>query len=238
MRHFLSRYTERVLALATTPNTLVGVPGGTAAYVAMQAAVGVNSVVFQPVINVDEGGHFWGTKPTYMAWTLLNTLAPANKTPWAFYNGSASGQTCKVEAIIANKSRRAITGLNFGLNIARITSLGPVGTGLGSAGGAGRTIFALDPRNATLTNTIWFTEQPSSNNIGGVSSLFTKYMHSEETDTAAAVAEAFPLWPPAGIPFQIPQALIVPPGYGLRSTHAESAAGEYIHGLIFTVSSG
>lgn len=233
----IGRYTERALAALTQANTLVGLPGGTAAYAAMVKAVGVNSMLIQPVILAHPSGHLFGTKPAFLVWTQLTTLAPANRVPWAFYNSSASGITAELEAIIFQKNRRAVTGLNFDLALSRITSLGPAGTGLGSAGGAKQTTFALDPTNIVPSST-WLTWCPSTNIIGGISSLMTRYYHSEETDTAAAEQEVYPFYPIPGMPLLTLQNMQCPPGYGYMVSHAASAAGEYIHGLIFSIFSG
>lgn len=232
-------YALCALASPTTPNSLVGLPGGTAAYAAMTKLATVNSVMFQPVVPIDVDGHLWQTRPTYVAETIVTSLGASGRNPLAMYNSSFTNVTVQLEAILAQKNMAAVTGIAFNLALSRITSLGPVGTGVGSVGGAPVPVASFDPSMPTSPNSLWFTNLVSGSAVGGVTSLYNVWMHSEETNVAAQLQEVLPIWPPFfANTLRIPP-LRFPPGYGFALTIPTStAAGAYTFTAIYSVSSG
>lgn len=236
-------YALAFLACGITPNSLAGITTGTGAFFATHKPTAQVSAVNQAVAPVDQYGHVLGSKPTWTWTSSLINLNFANRQPFAIFNGSGTSVVAEVEAIWAQKDMAAVTGVAFQLGMHRITSLGNTAGALGTQ----VSLQPFDPRFSSLPNSLVVFATPSTsmiginNAVGGVSSLYNRFLHSEETNVAAQVEEVFPYWPPvagfghgAGI---FASKLTLPPGYGVVLHSVASVAGSYLFGLAVSVSS-
>jgi hypothetical protein len=114
-----------------------------------------------------------------------------NKLWFDLFNASGSGKTIYINAIAMQKNFTAVTGTAWQLDLVRTTSVG--------TGGASLSIYKFDSQAPNLPAGI--TARAGA--TGGASlgnSVRLLFLHSEETNQAAQLQEAMPIWPPL-IPF-------------------------------------
>lgn len=181
---------------------------------------------YQVIMMAGRGGHLLGTRPTYIAQTPASVLA-ANKHHLTIFNGSGSGKLLTIQAIIARKNMAAVTGVPFELDFNWITASGSGGTAI--------TAKPLRQTNPAIPAQIGFWNNRTSPTEDTAAFQWIQWLHSEETNIAAQVQEAFPIWPPGTVPVLAEwQDLTLEEGDGLTLKQITSTtAGTYYFTVMF-----
>lgn len=142
-----------------------------------------------------------------------------NKIFFDVFNGVGSGKILQVSCIMVQKNFSAVTGVPFQMDLYRTTTPG--------TGGSSLQIENLDTADALIPAEITARSAPTSGASLG-SLVYSKFFHSEETNQAAAVQEAFPMWPPPFPFFKWTAMPVVREGHGLALKQiANTVAGTY-----------
>lgn len=149
----------------------------------------VGSANFQAMVLAGPGGHMLGSRPTYLVQTPASVQAQ-NKHHLTIWNGAGSGVELTVLALMAQKNMAAVTGVPWELDIIGITAEN------GTPGGTLLTVKKLALANPSLPAQVVCRNGPANPTENAVNMNFVKWLHSEETNVAAQLQEALPIWPP------------------------------------------
>lgn len=190
----------------------------------------VGAANFQAMIQAGSRGHMLGTRPTYLVQTPASVLA-ANKHHLTIWNGVGSGVELTIQALFAQKNMAAVTGAAWELDLNWITAEN------GTPGGTALTAKKYNQSNASLPAQVAFRAAPTGAPTENTSIFnFIRWLHSEETNVAAQMQEAFPLWPPGLVPVLAEwQDIVLSEGQGLTLKQISSVtAGTYYFGAVIT----
>lgn len=178
----------------------------------------------QVVLVADDSGHIIGSRPTWAIQSGFQGLA-ANKLFFDLFNAAGSGVILQVASVALQKNMAAQTGVAVQFDLLKTTSVGTGGTAL--------TPVTFDSTNAALPPQVTARHAAVGAALGGL--LVSRFYHSEETNVAAQVQEAFPFWPPTPLAPDL-QRITLRPGEGLTLKQiTSSTAGIYNVSVIFTV---
>ena len=162
-----------------------------------------------------------------MFYSVFEALA-ATKIFFALFTAVGSGKIVHVIVIALQKNMAAVSGIAVRFNFDTTTAVGTGGTAL--------TIQKCDSSNAAVPAQITARHAPS----GGATLGFTRisrFYHSEETNVAAQVQEAFPFWPAAIMGAGDWQECVLREGEGVRLQQITSTtAGTYNVFVMITIS--
>jgi hypothetical protein len=207
----------------TQANDSVTVTPGSGATVATHLA---NSKEYQAVVPCSESGHILGSQPSFIIQSGFQTSAQ-NKIYFDLFNATGSGKIVRVPMIYLFKNMAAQTGVAMEFTLARTTSVGTGGTAL--------TPVKMDSVDPNLSASITARHAAAGGAASG-STLITKFYHSEETNVAAQVQEAFPFWPMPVPMGNFMQDIILNENEGLKLTQiTNSTAGVWNCVVMFTV---
>ncbi len=166
-----------------------------------------------------------GTKQTWVMQSGFIALAQ-NKLFFDLFNATGSGKVLRVKWIALQKDMSAQTGVAIQFNLNRTTSVGTGGTGI--------TPVLLDSNNTALPAQV--TARFAASGGAGLGDLLvSRFYHSEETNVAAQVQEAFPFWPLNHWAL-IEQDIVIRENTGLTLKQiTNSTAGTYNVVVCFTV---
>lgn len=190
----------------------------------------VGSANFQAMVQAGSRGHMLGTRPTYIVQTPASVLA-TNKHHMTIFNGAGSGVELTIQAILAQKNMAAVTGAAWELDTNWITAEA------GTPGGTLLTAKKYNQANGTLPSQVAIRAAPTGAPTESTSIFnFIKWLHSEETNLAAQMQEAFPIWPPGLVPvFAEWQDIVLAEGQGLTLKQISAVtAGTYYFAIVFT----
>lgn len=166
--------------------------------------------------------------PTWVMQTGFIALAQ-NKLFFDLFNAVSSGKILRVKAVTLQKDMSAQTGVPVQFNLNYTTAVG--------TGGNALTPVSLDNTNAALPAQV--TARSAAAGGAGLGSLLaSRFLHSEETNVAAQVQEAFPFWPVVLLPHVASdlQDIVLREGQGLTLKQiTATTAGVYNVIVVFTV---
>lgn len=180
----------------------------------------------QVTMLADKSGHIAGSKPTWCLQSGFIALAQ-NKLFFDLFNATGSGVVLQIVAIALQKDMSAQTGVAVQFNLNRTTAVG--------TGGAAITPVKLDSASASLPAQV--TARSAATGGATLSDLIiSRFFHSEETNVAAQVQEAFPFWPPCWVLPFFDQNLIINANEGVALKQiTATVAGVYNVWVAFTV---
>jgi hypothetical protein len=127
---------------------------------------------------------------TYYFQTSFAALAQ-NSLRFDLFNGSGSGKTVNILAIVMQKNFASVTGVAFECDLVRTTTVG--------TGGSAITPLKFDTGVANLPAQVTVRSTATGGAALG-SNIRQVFLHSEETNVAAQLQESIPIWPPL-LPF-------------------------------------
>jgi hypothetical protein len=161
----------------------------------------------------------------YIIQTGFTALANTTKFIDGF-NATGSNVKLKIVQIAVQKDMSAQTGVALKWDLIRTTSVGT---------GAATTANPLDTATSALPAQVTFRVKPPGGAAAGTT-ICTRYYHSEETNVAAQVQEAFPFWPMARPPNIYDQPLTIAENTGFMvQMNTNSTAGVYNVIVVFFV---
>jgi hypothetical protein len=172
-----------------------------------------NSKEHQAVVLVGEGGHRYGTAPTYIYSTGNSANVAAARTTHAdLFNASGSGVLVYVWAVYIIPTLAAVTGVGLTWELAWSSTVG--------TGGTTKAATLMDQNNAAVSANVTCRSKPTGGStIGSVISFPNGT--SEETLAMAAMASILNNVPGAGIPPLQP--VVIREGQGIKVDQTTSS---------------
>jgi hypothetical protein len=191
------------------------------------SAIPAGSNLIGKTQEVDSAGNVIGSKSTYILQTTFVALAQ-NKLFFDLFNATGSGKIIRVQYVGLQKDMSAQTGVAVQFNLNFTTTVG--------TGGSALTAIKLDSGNAALPAQITARSGATAGaTLGNL--LVSRFYHSEETNIAAQVQEAFSFWPLLTGPHRSAgvQDIVLREGEGLTLKQiTNTTAGVYNAVVIFT----
>lgn len=191
----------------------------------------VNSKEYQVVMQANDDGHIWGSKPLYSAMIPSQVhVAVANTVHWDFFNADAALIVRVVSILQIPNVTTAVTGVVFDWLLERTTAVGTGGTVI--------TPWQADLSDTALDADITCRSKPTGGATAGID-LRTYSISSEET-TAATIHLAsiggLELVPSVLWPINMGKGIVLRQNQGLRCVQiTNSAAGNTGWQITFSV---
>lgn len=206
----------------TLANDSILVTPGTGATVATHT---ISAKEHQAIVNVTQGGHIFGTCPTWTAATGATAhVAAARTTLIDLFNASGSGVVLRVCAIYVMPALAAVTGVGQTYEAIRTSAVGTGGTTITPA--------SFDTTNTSLPAQVTARTKPSGGATTATTLLFLNGS-SEETSSYATSASILNHIPRCGRGES--QDIILREGEGLKIDQTTSSSVGNVNVLLLFI---